>query len=96
MGKYMITDSAKEDIEEILVYIAGDNLAAALALDSRLTKLFEMLADYNEAGRERSELENGLRSFPHDSYSIFYRRWAGDVTIVRVVHGARDLDEIFS
>lgn len=95
MGKYIITRQAEQDIDEILVYIAADNLDAALSFNDRLTHLFEMLADNTKAGRERPELKEDLRSFPEGNYLIFYRRWAGNA-IVRVIHGARDLDEIIS
>jgi hypothetical protein len=30
------------------------------------------------------------------NYLIFYRLWAGKVAITRVIHSARDLEEIFS
>ena len=62
MGKYRIIPSAKKDIEEILVYIAGNNLDAALSLDSRLTDIFEMLADNTEAGRGRDQIRRGDQS----------------------------------
>jgi toxin ParE1/3/4 len=55
-----------------------------------------MLADNSKLGRERPELSEHLRSFPEGNYLIFYREWAGRIAIVRVLHGARDLDEIFS
>lgn len=96
MAKYIITRQAQGDIDEILAFIAADNLDAALSFSDRLTHLFEMLADNSEAGRERPELKEDLRSFPEGNYLIFYRVWAGNVAIVRVLHGARDLEEIFS
>ena len=96
MPKYIITRGAQDDINEILVYIAADNLDAALSFNDRLTDLFEMLADNTKIGRERPELNENLRSFPEGNYLIFYRRWTGQIAIVRTIHGARDLDEIFS
>lgn len=96
MPKYIITREADDDITEILTFIASDNFSAAMNLYDRLVQLFEMLADNRCAGRERPELKEDLRSFPEGSYLIFYRQWAGNVAIVRVIHGARDLDEIFS
>lgn len=96
MAKYIVTREAEEDIDEILAYIAADNFEASLALYDRLIDLFEMLADNPKAGRERPELKEGQRSFPVDNYLIFYRGWAGNVAITRVVHSARDLDELFS
>ncbi|MFT3744222.1 MAG: type II toxin-antitoxin system RelE/ParE family toxin [Pyrinomonadaceae bacterium] len=96
MGKYRLIPSDEKDIEEILIYIAGHDLDTAMAFYERLTAIFEMLADNNEAGRERDEIGDGLRSFPVESYIVFYRHWASNVAIVRVIHAARDLDEIFS
>ena len=95
MARYLITRRAQEDIDEILKYIAAENVNAALALSDRLTELFELLAENRKIGRERPELKEELRSFPEGNYVIFYRMWAGDLAIVRVLHGARDLGELF-
>ena len=95
MARYLITRRAQEDIDEILKYIAADNLNAALAFSDRLTELFELLAENRKIGRERPELKEDLRSFPEGNYVIFYRMWAGQLAIVRVLHGGRDLDELF-
>ncbi len=95
MRKYIVTREAEEDINEISAYIASDNFTAALALNDRLMNRFAMLADNSNAGRSRPELKEGIRSFPEGNYLIFYRQWAGIIAIVRVIHGARDLDEMF-
>jgi toxin ParE1/3/4 len=95
MASYRITRHAQQDIGEILAFIADDNLAAAIAFSDRLTELFELLAAHNKMGRERPELKEDLRSFPEGNYVIFYRRWAGEIAIVRVLHAARDVDELF-
>jgi toxin ParE1/3/4 len=79
-----------------MAYVADDDLGAAVSLIDRFYRIFALLADNPKAGRERPELETGLRSLPEASYIIFYRIWAGEVAISRVVHAARDLDEIFS
>ncbi len=96
MAKFIVTRAANEDISEILAYVSDDNFEAAIALYDRLTEIFRMLGENPMAGRERAELQEGLRSFPDASYLIFYRKWANKVAITRVLHSARDLDEIFS
>jgi toxin ParE1/3/4 len=96
MADYIITPNAEKDIDEILLYISADNINAALAFNDRLISRFELLADNAKIGRERLELKEDLRSFPEGNYLVFYREWSGVVAIVRVLHGARDLDEIFS
>ena len=96
MGSYIVTEQAEFDLVEIANYIAVDNLHAAIFLTRRFYELFQMLADNPRAGRERPELSVGLRGIPEGRYRFFYRIWAGNIAIVRVIHGARDLDEIFS
>ncbi len=95
MAKYIVTSEAEEDIDEILAYISADNFEAAIRFYDRLLDLFRILGENPKAGRERIELQEGLRSFPEKDYLIFYRRWAGNIAIVRVLHSARDLDESF-
>ncbi len=96
MADYIITPRAEKDIDEVLLFIATDNLEASLKFHERLSNRFEMLAENPKIGRERAEIKQDIRSFPEGNYLIFYREWAGIVAIVRVLHGARDLDEIFS
>ena len=96
MTKPIITAEAEEDIDEILGYISLDNFDASVAFYDRLMERFQILAANPKAGRERLDVSEGLRSFPFGSYLIFYRIWAGTVAITRVLHSARDLDEIFS
>lgn len=96
MTSYSLSREARQDIDEILVYIAADQLDAAVSFNDRLDETFTMLADNPKAGRERPELNQGVRSFPVGNYLIFYQVWARKVTIARAIHGARDLDEMFS
>jgi toxin ParE1/3/4 len=96
MARLFITRAAGEDIEGVLAFVSQDNFDASVAFYDRLLQQFRMLAENPKAGRERDELSPGLRSFPFGSYLIFYRVWAGEVAITRVIHAARDLDEMFS
>ena len=96
MAKPIITPEAEEDIEEILAYIARDDFEASVNLYVHMTDVFEMLGENPFAGRVRDELKEEMRSFPFGSYLIFYRIWAGKIAIARVLHCARDLDELFS
>ena len=96
MPKYEISEQARADLTDVFEYIADDNEHAALQLIIRLLDLFGNLAEHPLMGKSRDELQQGLRSVPLGHYIAFYRIWAGRVVIVRVVHAARDLDEIFS
>ncbi len=94
MSKFIITRQGQTDIDEILIYIASDSIGAAIRLVDKFTDQFRMLSLNPNAGRERPELKEDLRSFPEGNYVIFYRKWAGKIAIVRVVHSARDLDDL--
>lgn len=43
-------------------------------------------------GRDRNELAKDLRSFPLGRYVIFYMPDTNGITVVRVIHSARDID----
>ena len=80
------------DLTAIWDYIAADNLRAADALLVRIEATFDMLAETPFAGRERSELRKGLRSFPVGNYLIFYVPTPDGVEVVRVMHGRQDIN----
>ena len=86
---------AKIDLADIWDYIAEDNESRADAFIDNIDQKFHVLAEQPAIGRPRDELAEGLRSFPIGQYVIFYHPVPGGVEIVRVLHGARDLDAIF-
>lgn len=73
----------------------GSEVRADHAVDI-IGERFITLADYPRAGRARGDLGRGLRSFVADDYVIVYRIVRGDVVILRIVHGRRDLRAMFS
>ena len=86
---------AKSDLAEIWGYIADDSEARADAFVEMIDQKFKILAARPEAGRLRNELAESLRSFPVGRYVIFYQSVPEGIEIVRVLHGARDLETIF-
>lgn len=96
MANCILTPHAERDIDDILMFIAADSVDAAIAFNKRLIARFDVIAENPKIGRERPEIKDGVRSFPEGNYPVFYREWAGIVAIVRVLHGARDLNEFFS
>jgi toxin ParE1/3/4 len=86
---------AAADIFEIWDYIADDSLIAADRWVDRLDEQFGLLATQPLMGRARDELAPGVRSFPFGRYVIFYAPLDDGIDVVRVVHGARDIDAVF-
>jgi toxin ParE1/3/4 len=83
---------AEIDITSIWEFIADDNMKAADALIDRIDQVFDMLARNPLAGRARDDLALKLRSFPVESYLIFYVPVSDGIEVVRVMHGRRDID----
>jgi toxin ParE1/3/4 len=90
-----ISPRASEDLAEIWSYIADDSVANADAFIDELYETMEVLSRQPGSGRRREELASGIQSFPFGRYIIFYRAVTGGIEIVRVLHGARDIENIF-
>jgi toxin ParE1/3/4 len=96
MSEYRLTQEARQDLDEIWLYIAEDNPPAADDLLDALYERFVLLAQQPFLGRARPELAPNLRSFPVGNYVIFYRPIDDGVEIARVLRGSRDIDALFS
>lgn len=79
------------DLDDIWLHIALDNVDAADRLLDRIGRVLTMLLDNPNAGRERPELGQGVRSFPVANFTVFYRPTAQHVEFLRALHGARDI-----
>jgi toxin ParE1/3/4 len=91
---YRLSPQAELELEEIGDHIAEDSPANAERFIERLTRKFVALGRNPRIGRARPELRPDLRSFPFGAYLILYRAIDDGVEIVRVVHAARNLDDL--
>jgi toxin ParE1/3/4 len=98
MARLVIAPEARKDLRAIRDYIATDNAQAARRVVTRLRDLARLLAGAPALGRRRPEVGRDLRSFVANPYVLFYRPLAGGsgIELARVLHGARDLDALFS
>jgi toxin ParE1/3/4 len=95
MSRYYETRLAKQDLLDALRFIARDDADAASRFLYDVRNRYQQLADQNEMGRKRPDLAPDVRSFPNDDYLILYRTVPDGVTILRFLHGARDLESLF-
>ena len=95
MSQLRISPRASLDLIEIWSYIADDSVANADAFIDKIYETMQLLARQPGSGRHREELVPGIQSFPFGRYIIFYRVAASAIEIVRVLHGARDIENIF-
>ena len=98
--KVEITPSAEADIAEIWDYIAQDSLVQANAFIDALktqVKLLEQFPERCSLIDENDILGTKYRHLLHGSYRMIFRISRHTVLILRIVHGARLLnDEFFS
>jgi len=87
--------TAKTDLIEIWNYIAAESPGAADRLLDEIDKQIIRLADFPEIGARRPEIASDARVLVSGRYLILYRFDGNMVEIIRVVHGARDLTDLF-
>lgn len=96
----VLAPRARDDLGEIHAYIAADNPEAADRVQEAAFTTFRQLARTPGLGRVRRfnrPLLTELRSFGvsgYPNYVSFYRIRGECLAVVRVLHGARNLDEI--
>lgn len=83
------------DLAEIWSYIAEHSVGNADTFASRIDKTFKLLARHPGIGRTRPELYPDLRSFAVGKYVVFYLQLTNGIEVIRVLHGARDIEAAF-
>ena len=92
MHRLVFTEQAQADLLEAWLFIAEDNPAAADKVLDTLEKEAKLLLVQPLMGRVRSELGRALRSWPSATpYVLFYEVDKSELTVLRVLHHARDV-----
>jgi toxin ParE1/3/4 len=95
MANLIYAEQAKDDLRKIWSYISEKSQNGADRLIDELIEKFKLLAENPKIGRTHDEFIVNLRSFPHKSYIIFYFPIENGVEIYRVLHGARNIEDLF-
>lgn len=88
------SSQAKLDLIQIWLFIAQDNPSAADQLLREISKKMQMIIQTPRMGRARGDIRRGLRSFLVVKYVIFFTIEDDGITIVRILHSARDIKSI--
>ena len=94
MARVIYSDIAKADLREIWDYVSDDSQLQADRLIERFRSKLEHLAKWNTLGRPRPEISVNCRSYPFGKYCFFFRPIDNGIEVIRVIHAARDLDQI--
>jgi toxin ParE1/3/4 len=95
MSRVRLSPQVRRDLKEIDEYISRDNPDAAARVISNIREKCEVLSQQPGIGRNRSDLLPNLRSFPIGNYVIFYFPTGEGIEVIRVLHGARDIEQLF-
>jgi toxin ParE1/3/4 len=91
---------AERDIEECFVFIAEDDLDIGVSFLVAVEDSLEQLSRMPLMGKVKHfPAINNLRIWPvkgFDSYLLFYLANEDSIELVRLLHGARDIDGIFA
>ena len=97
--KIVKSAEAAADIVEAAKFIAEDNLNAALQFAEAVDESLNVLASFPTIGAIREFGDLGefrmwiVKGFPN--YLLFYKTTATEITLVRLIHSARDFNRIF-
>ncbi len=100
-AKVTIKPQARLELLQIFIHIGEQNLSAAEKFTAAAEADCETLARMPGIGRMREFARpdlSDIRSWPiggFNDYLIFYRPTASGIDVLRVIHGARDIDRIF-
>ena len=95
MHNIILKRLAANDIDDIAAYIQQDNPARAESFTDEISDKIAAIAERPLTFPARDDIAIGLRVALLGNYSIFFRIENDHVEIIRVVHGARDIENLF-
>jgi toxin ParE1/3/4 len=95
------TAAAERDVRDIAAYIASDNPTAALRFAAEFAEALNRIGLFPDSGHPLPSFDRPILvirvSRRFRKYLVFYRKLdATTVEVVRVLHSARDLSQLFA
>jgi toxin ParE1/3/4 len=84
----------EKDLLEIAAYIAQDNPSAAARWLDEMEVKFTVLGKQPLMGEAVDDIQPGLRRTSHGQYLIFFEPRENGVALVRIIHGARNIEDL--
>jgi toxin ParE1/3/4 len=82
---------AERDLEDIADYIAADTPERALTFVQELRVRCRKVGALPLAARRFPQLGDDAHILPYENYIILYRNLPTEISIERILHGARDI-----
>lgn len=97
--KVVFLQTALDDLEEIVLYIAKDSKNSAIKLRDKIVECASQLQTFPKLGLpvpDRKIGESGFRMLIVQKYLLFYKIYGDEINIMHILHGARDYPMLFS
>lgn len=94
MPRIRRTFPARDDLRQIWAYVAQDNETAADNLIDEIESTLSLLARNPRLGQSVEQYRAELRRFTVGNYLLFYEPLDDGIRLVRVLHGARRMDDL--
>ena len=94
MKRLVLRPLARVDLDEIWDFIAHDDPNLADSYLEAIRERMHLLSMHPDIGKRCDDVSPGLRRFPFDKYVVFYREDVDAIFVVRILHSARDIDNI--
>ncbi len=95
MTKVEISPLAESDLENLWDYFSEYLFESAKQIIKEFGQKFDLLSENSKLGRSHDEFILHLRSFLHKKYIIFYFSIENGIEVFRVLHGARNIEDLF-
>ena len=93
MARYRLTPIARSDLLEIASFTDEKwGPSQRKKYIKALVECFGLIATQPNMGRSRPEVGSDVRSVGYKNHIIFYRKLGPQAEILRVLHGARDIN----
>jgi addiction module RelE/StbE family toxin len=93
-----VTQTAENDLDDIVLYIAEDNVQIALKIVDKLQNSINTLKYFPEKGRRVPELLdkniNEYRALIEAPWRIIYKIENNDVNVITIIDGRRNVQDI--
>ncbi|ODT98530.1 MAG: hypothetical protein ABS79_05725 [Planctomycetes bacterium SCN 63-9] len=86
---------AQQDLEAILDYLDAQNPETVDRFALKFDQMCNLYAAHPHIGASAEAYATNLRHFTVWNYAIFYRPIPEGIEIIRIIHGARDLPNLF-
>jgi toxin ParE1/3/4 len=96
MSSPIYAPAAEDDLVGIAAFIAQDSPAAARRWIQEIRETCDLLVENPLLGEERPEFGvSGCRRISVGAYVIFFRTMENNLVVARVIHGSRDLTNLY-